>query len=61
MATNVCPRLERLVAFDNQAAVFAIALDRLVGQDAGGSQAAQHDEARDELFHGADRSRNRRR
>ena len=32
MATNVCPRLERLVTLHDQPPVFAIPLDRLVGQ-----------------------------
>ncbi len=39
---------ERLVALHDQPSVFAIALDRLVRRPS--SQAAQHDDARDELF-----------
>ena len=50
MATNVCPRLERFVALHNQALIFPVALDRLFGQDAGGSQTGQHDDARRRPF-----------
>ena len=35
MATNVWPRLERLVTLADEPLIFAIALDRLVGQQAG--------------------------
>ena len=44
------PAAERFVPLDDQAAVFAVALDRLVGQDAGGRQAGQDDDAGDDLL-----------
>ena len=51
MATNVCPRLEGVVALVDEPPVFPVAFDGLVGEDACRSQSGNDEDAGDDLFH----------